>query len=49
MLMKKQFLIPILFLSMVSSFTQINAQIKLLKGIRDNMMDEPNKDVALAK
>jgi len=49
MLMKKQFLIPILFLSMVSSFTQINAQVKLLKGIRDNMMDEPNKDVALAK
>jgi tetratricopeptide (TPR) repeat protein len=49
MLMKKQFLIPILFLSMVSSFTQVNAQIKLLKGIRDNMMDEANKDVALAK
>jgi tetratricopeptide (TPR) repeat protein len=49
MLMKKQFLIPILFLSMVSSFTQIDAQIKLLKGIRDNMMDEQNKDVALAK
>lgn len=47
--MKKQFLIPILFLSMVSSFTQVNAQIKLLKGIRDNMMDEANKDVALAK
>ncbi len=47
--MKKQFLIPILFLSMVSSFTQIDAQIKLLKGIRDNMMDEQNKDVALAK
>lgn len=49
MLMKKQFLIPILFLSMVSASTQINAQIKLLKGIRDNMMDEQNKDVALAK
>ena len=47
--MKKQFLIPILFLSFVSSSTQINAQVKLLKGIRDNMMDEQNKDVALAK
>jgi tetratricopeptide (TPR) repeat protein len=49
MSMKKQFLAPILFLSMVSSITQLNAQVKLLKGIRDNMMDDQNKDVALAK
>ena len=47
--MKKQFLTPLLFIGMIASFANVNAQVKLLKGIRDNMMDDANKDVNLAK
>lgn len=49
MINKNQFLTAVMFTGMLVTAVSTNAQVKLLKGVRDNMMDDANKDVRLAK